>query len=248
MKKKILTTGLLSVLAAGALSAPAIAAGPAVFRSEQAGALLRSVSTLPSKHQPDAIEFENEGNVSFTLKFLPQKGKGGKEGEEIIKTVVCTEFELGTTVLTNLVEGVQENKLALPFGIAEGSDCAEVGGPAVPTYFDTNASGVVTATISFMATTPEHAQATVHKLRLSYQIGGKFCTAKFEGMKGTVVDSKGPFGALTEEGPPNTYIDFVNAPFLGSCEGKPTSKFKGELNARFFVETMSTLTDTVWIE
>lgn len=246
--KKTLISGLLSVLAAGALSStPALAAGPAVFRTEQGGSLLRSVTTLPSKHQPDAIEFNNEGSVAFTLRFPAVKTKGSK-GEEIVKSVVCTEIELGTTVVTNLEKEVEENKLAVPFGIAEGDGCDEVGGPAVPTYFDTGATGVVPATITFMRTTPEHAQATVHKLKLSYEISGQFCTATFEGTKGTVVDSKGPFSSLTEEEPPNTSIEFANAPFTGTCEGKTMTKFKGELTAKFFVETMSTLTDTVWIE
>jgi hypothetical protein len=243
--KKTMTFGLLSIVAAVSLSAaPASAAGPAVFRTEQGGALLRSVSTLPSLRQPDAIEFNNEGPLSFVLRFIPLKGE--KEGA--IKTVVCTEFELGTTVVTNVLEGVEENRLAMPFGVAEGDNCQEIGGPAVPTYFDTSAAGVVPATITFMKTTPEHALATVHKLKMSYNVGGKFCTAIFEGTKGTVVDSKGPFSSMTEEGPPNTAIEFVNAPFNGSCEGKPVRKFNGELTAKFFVETMSTLTDTVWIE
>jgi hypothetical protein len=243
--RKTLTIGLLSIVAAAALSsAPAFAAGPAVFRAEQGGALLRSASTLPSKGQPDAIEFNNETNVTFTLKYLPNK----LEKEEEVKALVCTEFELGTAVATNQLEGVEENTLALPWGVAEGESCAEGAVPAVPTYFDTNSKGVVPATITFMKTTPEHALATVHKLKMSYVNSGKFCTAVFEGMKGNVVDSKGPFSSLTEEGPPNTYIEFKNALFEGSCEGKPVRKFRGEFNAKFFVETMSTLTDTVWIE
>ena len=217
---------------------------PALFRSEQGGPLLRSVSTLPSKLQPDAIEFNNESEVTFTLRFLPNK----IEKEEVVEAVVCTEFELGTAVVTNALEGVEENKLSLPWGIAEGENCTLEGGTAVPTYFDTNASGVVPATITFLRTVPERAQATVHKLKLSYVIGKRFCTASFEGMQGTVVDSKGPFSSLTEEGPPNTYIEFAKAPFKGLCEGKPARKFNGELSAKFFVETMSTLTDTVWIE
>ena len=99
-----------------------------------------------------------------------------------------------------------------------------------------------------MKTTPEHAQATLRKLKMSFNFGGTFCTAIFENDIGTVVDSKGPFSSMTEEGPPNTSIEFTNAPFKGTCEGKPTRKFTGEFSAKFFVETMSTLTDTVWIE
>lgn len=242
MKGKFLV-GLVSVLVVGVLLAgPAAAHTPRFFNEASVGTRvpLRSVASLPSIRQPDAIEFNNNGNVTLTLHFLPTKGKG-----ETTTTVVCTEIEFGTTVVTNNLEATEEaNKLALPFGVAEGNECKEPPGAPVPTYFDTLATGVVPAYIMFSGEKPL-LKASIHNLKLSSVVGGKFCTSTFENTIGEVVDE---LPGIPEETIPNTHLVFTKAPFTGTCEGKPVTKFNGELTAEFFVETMSTLTDTVWVE
>ena len=237
----------LSVLAVGAIVAvfamvaSSASAAPRFFEAK-GGAPLRSVSTLPSKNQPASIEFNNNGPVQFVVHVI-SKTKEFKE--EFV--VLCNEFEYGTTVVTNTLEGLEgENKLALPWGVAETDSCLEgsAGGPTVPVYFDTGATGVVPATITFAGVLPA-ITAKVHKLKLSMEVAKRFCTATFENTPGEVIDSSGPFN---EETTPNTAIQFNGAPFTGICEGKPTLKFTGKLFANLFVETMSTTTDTVWIE
>ena len=124
MKTKFLA-GVVSALVIGALSAaPALAHTPQFYNEEAVGTrvLLRSVATVPpkTKLQPDAMEFINNGNLEVVLKPTT----GGSEGT---KTVLCTEVEFGTTVVVNTPEGEKttlENKLAMPFGIAEGNSSA----------------------------------------------------------------------------------------------------------------------------
>jgi len=236
--KKALLAGLASAMVVGLLASASASAAPRFFEGK-GGPLLRSVSSLPSKNQPAAIEFSAVEGVTWTLKFLPETTK-----EEI--QVRCTELEVGTTVVTNAIETLEnENKLAMPFGVAEGDDC--FSGPAglVPTYFDTNAAGVVPATITFGGVLPA-ITAKLHKLKMSWEIKpGIFCTGTFENTPGEVIDVGGPF---KEESFPNTFIQFKGAPFTGSCATKPIKKFNGEMTGALFVETPSTITDTVWIE
>jgi len=239
---------LMSALSAGVLvallaMAPVSASAAPEFWSEAGPGreLLRSVSSVPSKDQPASIEFNNSGEVSFLVHTI---GKTKEFKEEFV--VLCNEFEYGTTVVTNNPEGIGgENKLALPWGVAETDSCQEgAGGPPVPVYFDTTAAGVVPATITFSGVFPA-IKATLHKLKLSMQVGKVFCTSTFENTSGEVVDVREGF---VEETTPNTNIQFIRAPFTGTCEGKPLIKFSGLLTANLFVETMSTTTDTVWIE
>jgi hypothetical protein len=152
-------------------------------------------------------------------------------------------------VVSNTPEGEKttlENKLALPFGIAEGNSCTEGPIGAVPTYFDTTAAGVVPATITFKGGPGPPIFATIHKLKLSMSIAGKFCTVPFEGTQGEVVNLKGFPG---EERAPNLELVFTGAPgtSFATCEGTTTT-YKVFLTAHYLLETMSTLTDTVWIE
>jgi hypothetical protein len=234
--RKGLLVGLASAAISSAVMASAASAAPKFFDKE-GGVLLRSVSSLPSKDQPAAIEFGTVEAASYVLNFSAAESL----------TIVCHEVEYGTTVLTNTLEGVEgENKLALPFAVAEGDEC--MGGAAgglIPTYFDTTAAGALPATITFSGVLPA-ITAKLHKLKISFEITpGVFCTATFEGTPGEVVDVKGPFA---EESMPNTFIHFSKAPFSGTCATKPIKKFTGELTTLMFVETPSTATDTVWIE
>lgn len=254
MKGKYLA-GLVSALVLGVLSAaPAIAHVPQ-FYNHAPGAgqeTLRSVvptTSKPSKLQPDALEFVNSGNATFTVKPLPIK-KGETVGES--KFVTCNEVEFGTTVVSNTAEGQEktlENKLALPFGVAEGNSCVEPAGAPIPTYFDTTLLGVVPANITFKGGPPNAPIfATIHKLKLSMNFGGTFCTIPIEGMTGEVINYNG-LSPLEEEKLPNLELAFVNAPSGGfaTCEGS-TRKYSVSLTASFFAETLSTLSDTVWIE
>jgi hypothetical protein len=234
--RKGLLVGLLSAAFASVLVVSAASAAP-MFFDQKGGVPLRSVATLPSKNQPAAIQFDTVEGPTYVLNL--------SSGETV--TIGCHEVEYGTTVVTNTPEGVLgENKLALPFGVAEGDECTggTTGGP-VPTYFDTTAAGVVPATITFSGVLPA-ITATLHKLKMSFEISpGVFCTATFEGTPGEVVDVGGPFA---EESFPNTFIRFIKAPFTGTCATKPVLKFTGEFDTFMVVETPSTATETVWIE
>jgi hypothetical protein len=244
MTKKVLL-GLMLVLGVGALSAaPALAHTPQFWTDKTETLKLRSVTSTPSKLQPDALEFSNNGPLETVIKTIATKKEGSEE-----KTVLCTEVEFGTTVVVNSPEGEKnhEDELAMPFGIAEGDACEEgKSGAAVPTYFDTTAVGVVPATVTFSGgPEPTAIIATVHKLKLSENIGSAFCTLSLEGAKGEVHNSSGPF---VEESTPNLNVQFTKAALSGSCvEGPITRKFTGTFTANYFLETMSTLTDTAWI-
>ncbi|HWX96153.1 MAG TPA: hypothetical protein VNZ01_04805 [Solirubrobacteraceae bacterium] len=228
MKKKLLI-GLLSVLSAGAMSAAAASAAPfpQFWTTSAKTTLLRSVTSLP-KNQPDAMQFSNEGPVVFIL--------SSRE-----KAIVCNEVELGTTVLVN--SGELETKLALPFGVAEGDNCvqevASGGTIDVPTYFDTLATGAVPATITVTGGPP--FIATVHKLKLSHNKAGTFCTSNLEGIKGEI---KNVAEGFVEESPPNLNLSFEGVPIAVTCGSVKTG---GVLIAHFFLDTMSTTTDTTFI-
>jgi hypothetical protein len=227
MKSKLLA-GFISVLVAGAVTAaPASAAPfPQFWTNVTKTTLLRSVTSVP-KNQPDAMEFANEGPVVFVL--------SSKE-----PPIFCNEVELGTTVLVN--SGALETKLALPFGVAEGDNCIQElpsGVIDVPTYFDTGATGAVPATITVTGGPP--FVATVHKLKLSHNKAGRFCTSDLEGIKGEV---KNVVEGFVEESPPNLNVSFEGAPITVTC-GK--TKEKGVFIAHFFLETMSTTTDTAFV-
>jgi hypothetical protein len=232
MKNKLLV-GLASLLVVGALSAASAFAAPRLWTDSTETTLLRSVTSVP-KLQPDALEFINEGPELFQLNTA-------KEEEP---PIVCYEVELGTTVVANdsLVKENLETKLALPFGVAEGDQCSQelpAGPLMVPTYFDTSTTGGVKATITITGGPP--FIATIKRLKLSLNKGGTFCTVWIENVTGELVNALEPF---VEEAPPNLNVTFAG-PTKVACQG--AKKTTGFVAARFFLETMSTTTDTAWI-
>ncbi len=232
MKKKFVAVSVLGLIVGAAVAGPAVAT-PRLWTDKSETTLLRSVKT-PPRNQPDALEFANNGSVAFLLT---------RSGAQ--KTILCNEVEFGTTVLANNElnsKGVAETKLAMPFGVAEGDNCTTQNSAgsleAVPTYFDTTVAGVVPVTITITGGPP--FIATVHKLKFSQNIEGTFCTETLEGIKGEVTNGAEPF---VEEMPPNLSVG-VKGVGTVVCPG---SKGKVELTARFFLETMSTTTDTAFI-
>jgi hypothetical protein len=228
--KKVLPV-VACVLAAGALFAASAAAAPRLWTDSSQKTLLRSVLT-PPKNQPDALEFDNEGSVVGVIKVM---------GTEV--PITCTEVELGTTVVANndpskANKEILETKLAMPFGIAEGDNCQTPSGMPVPTYFDTNAAGSVNANITITGGPP--FIATVHKLKLSQNVGGTFCTDSLEGIKG---EMKNATEGFVEEAPPNLNVALAG-PITVKCG---TSSSHGTFSGKFFLETMSTTTDTAFI-
>jgi hypothetical protein len=225
MKKTLVICLLSAVVGGSVFVAPSFgAAFPQFWTDATKTTLLRSVTALP-KNQPDAMEFGNEGPVAFLIRNEPP--------------IECNEVEFGTTVLVNT--GALESKLALPFGVAEGDNCHQPfsgGLIPVPTYFDTTAAGVVPATIT--VTGPPLA-ATLHKLAFSHNIKGAFCTTNLEGAKGEIKNVEAGF---VEESPPNLSLIFEAVPMAVTC-GK--AKTAGVFFAHFFLETMSTLTDTAFV-
>ena len=227
MKKQLLI-GALSVLIVGVLSAAPAAAAPfpQFWTSSAKTTLLRSVTAAPI-NQPDAMQFSNEGPVVFILSSSEP-------------AVVCNEVEIGSTVLVNT--GELEAKLAVPFGVAEGDECVQEF-PArtlvVPTYFDTGPSGAMPTTITVTGGPP--FIATVHKLKLSHNKAGTFCTTNLEGIKG---EFKNVAEGFVEESPPNLNLSFEGVPISFACGA---SKGKGVFIAHFFLDTMSTTTDTAFI-
>jgi hypothetical protein len=215
---------LACALLIGALSvAPAAAAPPRLYTDSSETTLLRSVTSSP-KNQPDALEFVGEMSAH----------PGGALG------ITCSEVELGTTVLGNNspVKKVVETKLALPFGVAEGDDCTNTEGTATPTYFDTNGSGAVPATIAITGGPPFITE--IQNLKLSQLRGKTFCTLSLAGVKGELINSLGGF---VEESGPN-----LEAVFGGEVPvicGK--SKLSELFSASFTLETPSTTTETAWI-
>jgi hypothetical protein len=231
MKKTLLSSALLALLA-GALAAGPAYGSPRLWTDSTETTLLRSVKT-PPVNQPDALEFVNEGPIGLVL-----------FNQGAVTTITCSEIEFGTTVVANNElnsAGMGETKLALPFGVAEGDDCTTMNTAgqleSAPVYFDTNAAGVVPANIALSGPPFE---ATLRKLKLSLNVAGSFCTANLEGAKGPVFNATAGF---VEESPPNLVMA-TNAIVPATCSGK---KAKLEIKARYFLETMSTTTDTAFI-
>jgi hypothetical protein len=229
MKPKLLL-GSLFVLVLGALSAaPAFAKSPHLYTDHFEKVLLRSVVETP-KNQPDALEWANDGPVFFTFEVT---------GEPPVE---CSEMELGTTVVANHVnaKGLEETKLAMPFGIAEGDDCIQNFPAAplqVPTYFDTTAAGVVPAVVTITGGPPFIAKIT--KLKFSLDKAGTWCTLGGEPTGELINVGEG----FVEESPPNLNVTLATKTG-GVCGGK---KFSGTFVGNFFLETMSTTTDTAWV-
>ena len=215
------------------------------LRDKKAGALLRDVNTAPAG-QPDALEFVNNGNLVLS-------GLAGLE-----EAITCKEAEFGTTVLqAKATEAKPSTQLAIPFGVVEGDECETKAGGLkfkVPTWFDTLASGAVgnsvngnVATVNISDKSPETPiTATLHDLKFSQNIGGKFCVGNLDGLAGTVANSEGPF---VEEKIPNLNVQFTNVVVpVSNAVGSTGCPTEGKLTANFFLETMSTTTDTAWFE
>jgi hypothetical protein len=208
------------------------------------GTGLRDVTAGP-KNQPDALEFVNNGNVEL----------GGIAGLE--SPIVCKEAEFGTTVLRAKATATLPVEVALPFGVAEGDECTSKAGGLtikVPTYFDTLASGAIgnaangkVAAATIADTGPDTAAAvTLHNLKFSQNIGGKFCVANLDGIVGHAANVT---EGLVEEKPPNLnmHVTEVKVP-IASGEGSTGCPTEGKLTANFFLETPSTTTDTAFFE
>jgi hypothetical protein len=232
---KRLTVCLASALAFGALFASSAAASLfQLWTDSTKTTLLRSVSTEP-KNQPDALEFV--GELSF--KFLSETN------------VQCHEVEFGTTVVVNSPEGeakTGENKLAMPFGVAEGDNCSnegvEEGGSPVQVFFDTSGGGSVPATITYGK--PGAGGALVgrlHKLKMSVFTPARKCTVIIP--EGTELIFENPTGGLVEEAPPNLQAHTSEVAVTASCP--PEKKQKWTWRAEFFLETPSTVTDTAFM-
>jgi hypothetical protein len=223
--------GLLAVSAVclfAFIASSAFSAERRVF-DKKGGTALRDVNAT-SKNQPDAIEFVNNGNAKLV---------------STLGTIECTELEMGTTLVNN--DGVNPLRVAIPFGVVEGDNCTAPLIGTVPTYFDTLANGAVgnagngnvaSATITG-ATAP--FTVTLHDLKFSQNIAGKFCTGELDKVEGEVTNSEGPF---VEEKTPNLEVK-IKKEISVSGEGCPS---KATLTANFFLETPSTTTDTAWIE
>jgi hypothetical protein len=196
---------------------------------KKGGTALRDVNSTP-KNQPDAFEFVNNGVAKLAI--------------PLVGTIECSEMEFGTTLVNN--NGVAALNLAIPFGVAEGDNCS-LGANLVPTYFDTLANGAVgnvaNGNVASVTITGAAAPftATLHDLRFSQNILGKFCTGELDKVEGKVTNSEGPF---VEEKTPNLELKIEKA-ITVSGEGCPTT---ATLTANFFLETPSTTTDTAWIE
>ena len=216
------------------------------LRDKKAGTLLRDVNAAP-KNQPDAAEIVNNGNVVLS-------GLAGLE-----EAIICKEVEFGKTVLRAKATVANPSVLlAIPFAVAEGDECETKAGGLkfeVPTYFDTLASGAVgnsvngnVATVNIADNSPTEAinTATLHDLKISQNIGGKFCVGNLDGIAGVVANSEGPF---VEEKTPNLNVQFTNATVaITNATGSTGCPTEGKLTANFFLETFSTGTDTAWFE
>jgi len=227
----------ISVVCAFAVMVTSALAAPRLWTDSTKTTPLRDVNATP-KNQPDAAEFNNKGNVELVVTIAGLK-----------KTIVCTEIEIGTTVVNN--DGKANPKLALPFGVAEGDNCS-VGGANVPTYFDTTPEGAVGVEVlkvprvaSVTITEPKAGEfeAALENLEFSQNVPGVgFCTGNLNGIAGKVENvTKG----FVEEAPPNLNVQFTKAKVpIAGVAGCPTV---GELTANFFLETPSTITDTAFV-
>jgi hypothetical protein len=199
---------------------------------KKGGTLLRDVAKEP-KGLPDSLEFVNNGTVKVSMAG--------------IGTVECTEIALGATVANN--NGTSGLKLAMPFGVFEGDNCALAGIGKVPSNFVTLANGPVgnpaNGHVTSVTITGGAAPftATLHDLKFSQNIGGKFCTFDFNLVEGKMTNTEAGF---VEEKPPNLEAKFDKVKSKASGEvGCPA---EAEVTADFFLKTPSTTTDTAWVQ
>jgi hypothetical protein len=219
-------------MAMSIMAASAFSASPQLF-NKNGGTPLRDVNTKP-KNQPDAGEFVNVGEV----KLVTAAG-----------TIACKEIEFGTTVVNNAGAGA-DVVVAVPFGVAEGDECA-VGANLVPTYFDTTPTGAVGNAAGTIATVSINAAktATVHNLSFSQNIpGAGFCKGDVNGKTGTVANGTEPFGEEGANGLTLTFtktkVPISNPEAVGECA---LAGAEAELTAVFRLETPSTATEGWWL-
>jgi hypothetical protein len=187
------------------------------------------------------LEFVNNGEVKLATASFTQ---------------VCTEIELGATVLHNEVGKVQ---LALPFGVFEGDNC-QVAGTRIPNYFDTLNSGAVgnqaNGEVARITIADENnstkLMAKVENLTFSFKVfgvgGSGFCVADVNGKTAQVENSEHEF---VEETLPNLNLQFTETAIpIADGEGvvAPHCPSEGKLTGNFFLETPSTTTDTAWFK
>jgi len=226
--------GLLAISVVCMFALTASSALGVTLREKAAGKILREVGTVP-KDQPDALEFNNNGNVVLVTNAP--------------LTITCEEIELGTTVVKNPGAPLV---LAVPFGVAEGDQCTAPGVGNVLTYFDTTAEGAVgNAAVNKVATVGIEKVgavfiAKVHNLKFSQSIAGKFCVGNVDEKLGEV---KNRVGAIVEEKPPNLNVQFTETVIpITNGEGTTGCPTEAKLTANFFLETMSGEFDEAFVE
>jgi hypothetical protein len=219
---------------AGAMAASAFAvAGPRIYNQKGEPRQLLLDATGESK-TPDVLEFANNGTVKFEY-----------EAAGLKKTLACREIELGGAVISNTESLL---KLGVPFAVSEGDDC-ETGGASIINRFETTAEGVVgspalnkVASITVTGTAEPYT-ATVGNLKMGQAfLGIGLCIFNLNGVAGTVRNVTGEF---VEEKPPNLNIQFTLAHV--PMEGATGCPKEASLTGNFFLETMSTTTDTAFI-
>jgi hypothetical protein len=134
--------------------------------------------------------------------------------------------------------------------VFEGDECLELEtGSFVPTYFDTNTAGVVPGKIDITEPKPGALVATFTNLRLSQRYPHeRWCTLNLSGIKASIHDIVEGF---VEENPPNLTLEIPTTNISDTCKGGPgeiSEKVKGaQVRGDFYLETMSTLTDTAFV-
>jgi RHS repeat-associated protein len=206
-----------------------------LVEKKEAGVLVHDVAT-PNANQPDTMEFVSDGAVTF---------------KTTTATVTCEEVELGTTVVRAKATALKPTvELAIPFGVAEnGTDVIAPKDCTAPTWFDTTAEGAVgnsvngkVATVTVGDTNNLMFVAEFHNLKFSVELAvGLVCTGNLDTVKVPVENITAGF---VEEKTANLNAKFVAAavPVTGPT-GCPTTS---ELSGKFFLETLSTKTDTAF--
>jgi hypothetical protein len=234
-----LFAGFVAVVGAGVLFAAPAFAGPRLWNESSVSTRmpLRDLLTEPI-HQPDDLEFN--GHLRITLG--DQKENPGNEPAE------CREVELGTTVRSNTSGNLQ---LKLPWGVAEGDECRRQPSEAlVPTYFDTSATGIGTGSmaISEVPAGSKMYVAKITNLLLSQKYPNEWCTINLATSAGIV---ENVLSEISEEGAPNLEVKFFIPAASQTCTPNGTierHKFVGPVQGDFVLETMSTATDTAFVE
>jgi hypothetical protein len=240
MNRKLFV-GFGAVVCAWVLFAAPALAGPRLWNESSVSTRvpLRDLLTEPI-HQPDSLEFNGELDIVLGD---TKENPGGNPVE-------CREVELGTPVRVNTTSGL---RLGLPWGVAEGDEC-KWGPPTavtlVPTYFDTSALGIGTGSITIkeVPAGSKTYTATITNLLVSQKYPNEWCTIALATTGGIV---ENVLSGFSEEGPSNLEVKFHSSAASERCTPNGTTeihKFVGPVDGRFFLETMSTATDTAFVE